>query len=302
MRTIAICAVVVAILVPVTARGPWPAEPAAAGQSSLPGSPRPVPIPPGRQVFYEIDQVPWLEFGPGTRRRTVLGEGVTFSLAELDPQFVKGRDASQGHHHDYEQILFGWAGVYDQSAGDRTCRVARMTACLEPPNVQHTVTGVHGPEKVVTIEVLPIARRDLLPPRPSVTYPASPRPRPVPEGMEVFADFNAMPWAGEPGQGRFKALIGETSSLVLWHLPAAGFRGASAPGHHHDVEQISYVLDGRADVRVGDQVRRVGPGTLIMIPSNVEHLPMSAVNGEDVLLLDFQPVARHDLLERLRKR
>jgi quercetin dioxygenase-like cupin family protein len=292
MRSVSLPVVIALLLTAVLAAD----DPQAGGtrpQPALPASPKPVAIPAGRQVFYDTNAMPWVR-----GRKSVLGETVTFNLAELDPQRTKGRPASSGHWHDYEQILFGWKGVYDQSAGEITCRVGPMTACLEPPNVQHTVTGI-GAEKVLTIEVLPLRRLDIFPPYPTIDYPKAAQPRPVPPGTNVFADFNKMPWVGEAGGGRFKALIGETSSLVLWHLPAGGFRGTAAPGHHHTVEQISFVLEGHAEARVGDQVRPIGPGTLIMIPSNVEHLPMQAVNGEDILLLDFQPIVRHDLLKRM---
>jgi quercetin dioxygenase-like cupin family protein len=170
--------------------------------------------------------------------------------------------------------------------------------CLEPPNVHHSVKGYPSPDKVLTIEVIPLARKELVPPRPTVTYPASPEPQPIPPGMKVFADFNTMPMIGGPGQAQVQALVGETCTLSLWHLHAASFKGTSAAGHHHTAEQINYVIEGHADARVGDQVRRIGPGTLIMIPSDVEHLSMTAVANEDVLLFEFQNAPRRDLAAR----
>lgn len=262
---------------------------------ALPRGPKALPIPPGRQVFYDLDIKPGLD-----RRKVVLGESVTFNMAELTPKPMTD-PVPQGHHHDYEQILFGLEGVYNQSAGPETCRVSNMTACLEPPNVPHSVTGFPSQEKVLTIEFLPLARKDLVPPRPKIDYPKSAQPMPIPDGMQVFADFNKMSWVGEPGRPRFKALIGKTCSLMLWHFPAATMRGTAEPGHHHTVEQITYILEGHAEMRVGDQVRPVGPGTLIMIPSEVEHLPMKAVNNEDIVLLDFQPAVRRDILRRMGK-
>jgi quercetin dioxygenase-like cupin family protein len=277
---------------------------ASADPDALPAGPKALPIPAGRQVFYDTTTMPWP--AEGGRRKTVLGDNVTFNLAELTPSPGRGRGrapgAPIGHHHDYEQVLFGLEGIYLQAAGPTvTCRVGRLMACLEPPNVPHSVTGYESQDKVLTIEFIPLARKDLVPPRPQIDYPMSPEPMPIPAGMEVYADFNKMAWVGPAGQAQFKALIGKTCSLVLWHLPAATFKGTSAPGHHHTAEQISYVIEGHADVRVGDQVRRVGPGMMILIPPDVEHLPMTAVNNEDVLLLDFQPAVRRDLLKQMGK-
>jgi quercetin dioxygenase-like cupin family protein len=273
-----------------------------ASTSPLPAAPKPLAIPAGKQVFYDVNQMPWEGLGGTARRKTVLGEHVTFSMAELSPSPPdRQRAPGGGHHHDYEQVLFGLEGGYDQTAADQAFRVARWTAVLEPPNVPHMVTRVYGPEKSISIEFIPLARRDLVPPRPKVDYPASPTPKPIPPDRQVFMDFNAAPWVGKAGEARFKAIFGETCTLILWHLPAANFRGTSASGHHHTAEQITYILEGRAQMRVGDQVRTVGPGTLIMIPADVEHLPMTAINGEDIVLLDFQPVVRRDLLERMGK-
>lgn len=265
----------------------------------MPAAPQAVPIPAGRQVFYDIDQVTKVDFGHGIWRRTVAGDRMTFSLIELDSAVAKGLPPSRAHHHTYEQFIWGLSGSFDQYVGGRTGTVGPNVLTVAPPNVEHTLAGVNGPGIVTLLEVMPIVRTDLLPPRPAVTFPQTETARPVPAGSQLFAEFDKMPWTGSPGESRFKAIFGETCSFILWDLPPGTMKGTEKAGHHHDAEQISYVLAGHADARIDDQVRRIGPGTLLMIPSNVDHLPMWPVNGESLLLLDFQPVIREDLRRRM---
>ena len=267
----------------------------------LPAAPQAAPIPAGRQVFYDINQVGKLEAGHGIWRRTVAGESMTFSLIDLDSAVVKGLPPSKAHHHTYEQFIWGLSGSFDQYVGGRTGTVGPSVLTVAPPDVEHTLAGVKGPGVVTLLEVMPIVRTDLLPPMPVVKFPQTDAPRPIPAGSTLFAEFDKMPWIGSPGESRFKAIFGETCSFILWDLPAQTMKGTDQPGHHHNAEQVSYVLAGHADARIGDQVRRIGPGTLLMIPSNVDHLPMAPVAGESLQLLDFQPVIRTDLKRRMGK-
>ena len=48
--------------------------------------------------------------------------------------------------------------------------------------------------------------------------------------------------------------------------------GATTTAHHHaDTEEIYYLLEGQAEMKLGDQTRRVGPGDAIAIPSGQIH-------------------------------
>ncbi len=115
----------------------------------------------------------------------------------------------------------------------------------------------------------------------------------------MFADFNKMPWTNVPGMGDMKAVFGQNMSIFMWHITPDIMEGVGAPGHHHDVEQISYILEGHCKMRVGDQIRAVGPGTVIRVPANVDHPPLTPINNEDVMIVDLQPVVRKDLKELL---
>ncbi len=60
----------------------------------------------------------------------------------------------------------------------------------------------------------------------------------------------------------------EKQSLAEARLPA----GASTTPHFHQrTEEIYYILDGTARMRIGEEVREVGPGDAIAIPPGMVH-------------------------------
>jgi quercetin dioxygenase-like cupin family protein len=72
-------------------------------------------------------------------------------------------------------------------------------------------------------------------------------------------------------------------------------KGAVVPEHHHESEQITYILDGALEFHIGGERIVVGKGQVLRIPSNVPHM---AVALEDTLDLDvFSPI-RHDWLKK----
>lgn len=62
---------------------------------------------------------------------------------------------------------------------------------------------------------------------------------------------------------------------------APGEMGFTVPHSHTDVEQAYYIVSGEALVRVGDEEARVGAGTAVYLPPNVEHSFKNV--GTDVL-------------------
>ena len=72
-------------------------------------------------------------------------------------------------------------------------------------------------------------------------------------------------------------------------------KGAIVPEHHHESEQITYILEGALEFEIGGERLVVGKGQVLRIPSNVPH---KAVALEDTLDLDvFSPI-RHDWLKK----
>jgi quercetin dioxygenase-like cupin family protein len=73
-------------------------------------------------------------------------------------------------------------------------------------------------------------------------------------------------------------------------------KGSVVPTHHHENEQITYVLEGALRFRLGakgDQVVDVRTGEVLCIPSN---LPHTAEALEDTLDVDIFDPPRQDWL------
>jgi len=72
-------------------------------------------------------------------------------------------------------------------------------------------------------------------------------------------------------------------------------KGAVVPEHHHESEQITYILEGALEFHLEGRQIVVYAGQVLRIPSNVPH---KAVALEDTLDLDIFSPIRHDWLSK----
>src|SRR3984893_9502694 len=72
-------------------------------------------------------------------------------------------------------------------------------------------------------------------------------------------------------------------------------KGAIVPEHHHESEQITYILEGALQFEIEGKQIVVARGQVLRIPS---YLPHSAVALEDTLDLDIFSPIRTDWLTR----
>ena len=56
-------------------------------------------------------------------------------------------------------------------------------------------------------------------------------------------------------------------------------RGTGAQPHHHKSEQIILVLAGRLRMRIGAEIREIGPGEVALILSDQEHEQTALEDG-----------------------
>ena len=56
-------------------------------------------------------------------------------------------------------------------------------------------------------------------------------------------------------------------------------KGTGAKPHHHPSEQIIMVLKGKLRMRIGNEVRDIGPGEVALIPGDQEHEQMALEDG-----------------------
>lgn len=77
---------------------------------------------------------------------------------------------------------------------------------------------------------------------------------------------------------------GESMSFGLVLIKA----GSDLPAHNHVHEQITYIIEGELEMKIGDELVTLRPGAVQVIPSNVLH---GAKAISDCKLIDvFNPV------------
>jgi quercetin dioxygenase-like cupin family protein len=90
--------------------------------------------------------------------------------------------------------------------------------------------------------------------------------------------------------------FGAGFEMVLGQLAPGG----EASRHYHvDEAQIVYILNGEADVALGDdEPRRCGPGTVIRIPKGLAHEVVTAGDQTlEVLVMYAPPLGPHGFVE-----
>jgi quercetin dioxygenase-like cupin family protein len=103
--------------------------------------------------------------------------------------------------------------------------------------------------------------------------------------MATFSDFNSQrprrAWEGIDA----RVINGERLTMALIDLAP----NALVAEHHHDNEQLGFILQGGMTFTIGGETRTLGPGDTYNIPS---HTPHSAVTGpEGCVAMDvFAPV------------
>jgi unsaturated pyranuronate lyase len=81
-----------------------------------------------------------------------------------------------------------------------------------------------------------------------------------------------------------KVIAGEKAMLAEVYLA----KGCVVPRHHHESEQISYIVEGALKFELEGKEIVVSKGEVLLIPSNVPH---AAVALEDTLDFDiFSPI------------
>lgn len=85
--------------------------------------------------------------------------------------------------------------------------------------------------------------------------------------MEIFAFDDLQGTRQASGRLYHEFLRVPALSAGVYELAA----GATDPQQPHAQDEIYYVVHGRAQVQVGDEVQAVGPGGVIYVPAQVPH-------------------------------
>ncbi|GKT23969.1 cupin domain-containing protein [Acidovorax sp. SUPP3334] len=115
-------------------------------------------------------------------------------------------------------------------------------------------------------------------------------PHPL-SGALNSVDWSALEWTPVRRGIERKAFGSEHVTLALHRL----MPGHEPRPHSHPHEQVVYILSGQIDFFIDQQVKRLGPGGLLVIPPNVQHYGV-VVGDEPVLNLDVFTPARPEYL------
>lgn len=100
-------------------------------------------------------------------------------------------------------------------------------------------------------------------------------------------DWSKLEWKTiRPGVAQ-KAFSGNGATIAMHRLQP----DHEPKPHSHIYEQIAYIVSGTVDFHVGDEVIRMGPGSIITVPSNVIHHAV-VVGDEEVINIDVFTPAR----------
>lgn len=88
--------------------------------------------------------------------------------------------------------------------------------------------------------------------------------------------------------GQLQLLSGQEGS-IFWIEARAG---TEAPEHSHDMEQMTWLVSGRFEARIGDGPREsVNAGTIMLVPAGVPHQVWYV---EDCTIVEFAAPPRFD--------
>ncbi|MEE3361992.1 MAG: cupin domain-containing protein [Anaerovoracaceae bacterium] len=97
-------------------------------------------------------------------------------------------------------------------------------------------------------------------------------------------------------KGERQIMTGQKAMLVKNTV----YPGFPSFRHRHPHEQILTIFSGTADVTVGDETFRMGPGDMIYVPPNTVH-DFRVVGDETVINYDIFAPVREDFLMMLSK-
>ena len=213
--------------------------------------------------------IPIVDVAPGVHVHTVVGPTGSVSVGDLDSGGV-----APLHHHTREQVDVGLAGTADIIVGNHTETLPPGAGVLIPADVNHSLMNRRA-GVVTLIEFHTVPRPDLVPPRPTATYPASAQPVALADDRPLVGDMSTKP--GKTFTGR--------ACMVRWR-----WVGAATDVHPRatSTELFVYVARGDVELRAEGRTFRLPEGSLAIIPPGLVHAEMKAVGESNAGLIEFQ--------------
>ena len=102
--------------------------------------------------------------------------------------------------------------------------------------------------------------------------------------MDVFEMSDLLSQRAESGQLYLEFFEAPTMSIGVYELAT----GSVDPQQPHTEDEVYYVVEGRGRVRIGDEDREIGPGSVIFVGAGVEHR-FHSIQEDLKLLVMFAP-------------
>lgn len=114
--------------------------------------------------------------------------------------------------------------------------------------------------------------------------------------MDVINIDRAAPFITKDGSEIRELLAHRNSCIVKQSLAEARLPpgGVTTPHFHRQTEEIYYILEGTAQMRIGDELRPVEPGDAIAIPPGQVHQITNTGPGTLKLLCCCAPGYEHE--------
>ena len=108
----------------------------------------------------------------------------------------------------------------------------------------------------------------------------------------VFVEAERLPWE-EVGKGLKRKILGYDPDLMM--VSVVFEQGAVGALHSHPHRQVTFVAEGKFEVRIASDTRKLEEGDSFIVPSGVEHGVVALKKGT---LIDVFTPAREDFLRR----
>lgn len=231
-------------------------------------------FPPEDRVSVRVmSDVPPVDVAPGVHVRTIVGAVGAMSVGDLEP----GK-AVPLHHHTREQADLGVTGTIAMTIGTHVEQLGHADGVIVPADVAHSLANT-GTTLMTAVEFHTVQRPDLVPPRPSLTFPASAEPVAVPDGRSLVVKLDQATTTSAD-----RTLGGETCTMS-WRRLSGGAPPIEIQATPSEL--FVYLIHGSAELEASGAKQRVSSGAAIVIPAH-HQVRLGAVSSE-VTLVEFSP-------------
>jgi len=233
-------------------------------------------VPADRVSVRPMNDVSAIELAPGVNVRTVVGTTGSVSIGDFEPG-----SAAVLHHHTREQADIGMTGEFDVTLDNHVEKLRPGSGMVVPSNVAHSIAN-NSRSRATVVEFHTVRRPDLVPPRPSITFPMSATPVRLPAGRQLVQPMNG-PIRESPASANW--LPGETCRLA-WRRMASGT--AAVEIRAGAVERFAYVVSGQIQMSSAAGRDVVKVGSLIVLPARTA-ITIQAAGPVNVTIAEFIP-------------